>query len=326
MDKDIVIPPGQELPSQALWDEMVRAADRIQILEDGMLKSFEGGRIVGRPVGTKVLFESRRPEDLESLRACVRFRDDANGAFCMCWGTLAFVFFRDDEQLAVLGFHHGESFRWDRWFGDGPLLENQGVLDWLSERGIPGPSLEVEQMKQQQALQKMYLATPVCLARFQNMLSHRASQTLAVLSYESQHLHPSPFRGEVERLQQKYPLELLQRVMEESHPNPQERALLLFRWYGHFRGAWNGFPAFEAEPAMLLQQTPLEVLIQAIDSVELSMEELEGAAHHFGSPQFAIDLGPAWERLPEHLIQRLLEHALQTANEDIALNAFVPQI
>ncbi len=316
MDKDLAIPPGQELPSQASWDEMVRAADRIQI--------FEGGAVFGKPLGTQVLFDSRRREDLESLQACVRFREDAKVGNCMCMGSLAFVFSQGEERLAVLGFHHGQSFRWDRWFGDGPLLENEGILNWLSERGIPGPSLEIELMKQLQALQKMYMAAPVCLARFQNMLSHRASQTLWVLSNESQHLPPSPWKGEVERLQQKYPIEFLQRTVEENHPNPQERALLLFRWYGHFCGSWNGFPAFEAEPAMLLLQMPLEVLLQTIESIELSPQELEGAAHHFGSPQFAAHFGTAWEVLPEHLIQRLLEHALQTVNKGMASRAFVP--
>ena len=122
MNKDIVIPPEKELPSQNAWDEMVGAADRIHI--------FAGGAMFGKPAGTQVVFESHRPADLESLRTCVRFREDARGGHCMCWGTLAFVFFRGKEQLAVLGFHHGLSFRWeDRWLGDGQLLDNQGILD-----------------------------------------------------------------------------------------------------------------------------------------------------------------------------------------------------
>lgn len=243
----------------------------------------------------------------------------------MCMGSLAFVFFRGKEQLAVLGFHHGQSFRWDRWFGDGPLLENQGILDWLVERGIHGPSLEIELMKQRQALENMYMATPVCLAPLRGVLRHRASVTLWILYNEILHLPPSPWKGEVERLQQKYPLASLPQTLEENHPNPHERALLLFRWYGHFSGAWNSLLAFEAEPATLLLHMPLDILLQALERVELSTEELEGAAHLFGSSQFAARFGPAWQCVPEPLIQRLLEHARQTSNRDIAVKAFLPQ-
>ncbi|GHO63128.1 hypothetical protein KSC_020200 [Ktedonobacter sp. SOSP1-52] len=243
----------------------------------------------------------------------------------MTIGSLTFVFWRGEEQLAVLVFLDGYSFRWDRWFGDGPLVENQGILNWLTERGIPGPALEEELMKQRHALEKMYMATPACLAPLRGMLRHRASLTLWVLSNESQHLPPSHWKGEVEHLQQKYPLAFLQRTLEENHPNPHERALLLFRWYGHFSGTWNGFPAFEAEPATLLLHMSLDILIQALERGELSPEELEGAAHLLGSSQFAARFGPAWKCVPESLIQRLLEHAVQTINKDIALKAFPPE-
>src|SRR5258708_39659319 len=110
---------------------MVGAADRIQI--------FEGGAVFGKPLGTQVLFDSRRREDLESLQACVRVREDAKVENCMRMGSLAFVFSQGEERLAVLGFHHRQSFRWHSWFEDRPRLESEGISNWLSERGIPGP-------------------------------------------------------------------------------------------------------------------------------------------------------------------------------------------
>lgn len=313
MGKDIVLTPGRELPSQAAWDEMVQAADTIQILEDGMLMHHEGERIVGRPVGTKVLFESRRREDLESLRACVRFREDTKGGHCMCWGTLAFVFFRDEKRLAVLGFHHGLSFRWDRWLGDGQLLENQGILDWLSERGINGPAQEVEQMKQQQALaeqqyQRWCETLPLCLEPFEPEIRSITSQRRS----------------------------MLQQAIEEAHPNPQERTRLLCAWYGHGVDTWARYPSYEAEPRMMLDRIPVEVLIQALDGVELSTEELEGAARYFSDWHFQKRFGAAWKCLPPPLSQRLLEYALQTETEpenasflpskrEIAFRAFTPR-
>lgn len=313
MGKNVVIPPGQELPSQAAWDEMVRAANRIQILDGGMLTFKKGERSIGKPMGEKVLFESRQQEDLESLRTCVRFRDDANGSFCMCPGSLAFVFFRGEEHLAVLGFHHGQSFRWDRWFGDGPLLENQGILDWLSERGINGPAQEVEQMKQQRALaeqqyQRWCEALPLCLETFEPEIRSITSQRRS----------------------------MLQQAIEEAHPNPQERTRLLLAWYGHGVDTWARFPSYESEPRMMLDRIPLEVLILALDGVELSAEELEGAARYFSDWHFQKRFGAAWKCLPPPLSQRLLEYVLQTETEpenasflpskrEIAFRAFTPR-
>jgi hypothetical protein len=83
----------------------------------------------------------------------------------------------------------------------------------------------------------------------------------------------------------------------------------------------------EIVPSQLLQQLPVDILVQAIDGIELSSEELEGAGRYFSGGQMRRSLGytvPVWKYLPERLCQRLLDHALSTPNRDRALKAFAP--
>lgn len=275
-----------------------------------MLTSYDSQKhIVGYPLSTRVIFESRQPEDLVSLRACVRFRDNAKGAVCLDWrGQLAFRFFQEGKQLALLGFHCSTLvwFTWDRGFGIGPLLESLGILDWLTERGIPGPAQEYVEAQRTRALyeqqrQRWFTAMPTFLAPLEQQMRFMALQGRSMDTA------------------------FLQRTMEEAHPNPQERARLLFRWYGHGSGSWKPIPSYEVEPENLLRHLPVEVLIQAIDGVELSTEEMKGATRYFCRRAFWKSFGPAWERLPERLLQRLLEHVLQTENRDTAARRLVPR-
>lgn len=320
MSKEIVIPPGQEFPSQAAWEAMVSASDRIQILAGGMLTYYDSQkRIVGYPLSTRVIFESCQSEDLTSLQECVRLGENGKGVALMDGGgELAFRFFQGEKQLALLGFHRspGSSFAcfsWDRWFGIGPLLDSQGLLDWLKAHHVAFPTLEERAEMQEQRKQAHIEQTlPI-------WLSAMPAPLVSLLSLE-QHR---------DLLDVGKPTDLapLQQALEERYPDPLERARLLFHWYGSNHGTWTRFPAHELTPAKMLERMPIDVLVQAIDGIELSAEELEGAGRYFSGGYAKRSLGyavPIWKYLPERLCQRLLTHALSTPNRELALKTFAP--
>lgn len=59
----------------------------------------------------------------------------------MCSGNLWFKFYKDDEPIAILSFHHGRSLRLGGWPGDGVLAYGSAgyLCRWLADHGIKGP-------------------------------------------------------------------------------------------------------------------------------------------------------------------------------------------
>jgi hypothetical protein len=61
------------------------------------------------------------------------------GFHCMCCGNPSIEFYRDDDLILTLGFHHGRSVRWaGGWKWDGLLTRESAtkLTSWLAEHGV----------------------------------------------------------------------------------------------------------------------------------------------------------------------------------------------
>jgi len=89
-----------------------------------------------------IVFETTDPATIEELSTYLRIKDGDTG-HCMCLGDAHILFFRDDQQIARIGLHHGQTIRWDdKWSWDAELVDGIGLLEWLDRHGYPDPLID----------------------------------------------------------------------------------------------------------------------------------------------------------------------------------------
>jgi hypothetical protein len=133
--------------------EVLRTTDRVRARSGGVCHRNEADE--------KTIHETRDAEVIAEVAAHFQVADTSSGGHCMCCGDPTFEFYRGDELVATLGFHHGRSVRWADgvWPGDGMLLQSsaQFLIDWLLKHGYDGPKKQYqEEMAQQKAAQRRW--------------------------------------------------------------------------------------------------------------------------------------------------------------------------
>ncbi len=120
-------------------------------------------------------------------------------------------------------------------------------------------------------------------------------------------------------------LKPLRAALAEEFPDPRQRILALFSWYGSGDGPWSGFPAYESAAEELLLDLPTLDLIAAAQTDNLTESQLEGAARLFGGWSFSKRRPDDRRTLPASLKKKLLVHSIKSTDEDKlgrAKNAF----
>ncbi len=281
---------AQSSPSQAQLQALFEAADRVRVLEGGVSR--------GRALGKAVLFESAEPQDLRALgEALAIVEDPSTFGHCMCLGDEAVELYAGRRRLATLGMHHGRSIRWEAWAYDARLYDSESLLEWFSDRGMPGPHerfrADLERARAGRLAADRWLeAMPECL----RPLWPHGHEGGAVLDRE------------------------VVAATEQGYPDLQERARRLFSWFGRGAGPWSGYPSYENVAEKLLLRIPLEDLLQCAEDVSSGAfgdpHSLEGIARLFGSWSFRQRHPQGLRRLSPALRRRLLEHGQCSDNED----------
>ena len=121
-----LFPPGLPDPAETDLDHLFDGASRFRLLAGGVGK--------GEPRGSQVLVERESPRDLAELRTLLRF--SRTGFHCMCFGDLALEIHGPEGRRAVLGLHHGVSYRWDGvWKTDAMLADTEALARFFADRG-----------------------------------------------------------------------------------------------------------------------------------------------------------------------------------------------
>jgi hypothetical protein len=249
--------------------------------------------VVVRNVGSDdVLYETQDPAELASLRDALRVVEEEEDSRCMCVGTISFLFHRDSEQLGTVTLHHGQSLRWDPFFFDATLAESDPILDWLSQRGLPG---ERETFDEDRRNRDASLAE---LDRWHALVPPALEPLWHAMSTE-----PGLEWPEAEAL------------MDRAYPDPVARARVLFEWFGQGNRLWSGQPAYELVPAWCLLELPLDVLVEAAQAEPQTESLLEGVMRLFGGWDFRKRRRRDLQRIPAELKQTLLELALASPDE-----------
>jgi len=244
-------------PTQLALDAVLERVACIRVIEGGMRDE--------QLLGKHTLLEVADPEAIVGFRQALRIIDGAGG-HCMCDGEPTFeLLSRQNQRLALIGMHHGESIRWGVWKDDARLVDGVQVLDWLAALGLPEPRNECLEMKQrqreaQQAWNRWVTIMPDCLKK----------------------LPPETWNNMVKWND----LQPAMDALAAAYPEKTERLLTLFGWFGSGAGPWDGFPAYELVAEQILLQYAANDLIGALKGASLVEAELEGAARLFAGHSF----------------------------------------
>lgn len=96
-----------------------------------------GGLCHRRPEHERTLFEITEPAAIRESLELFTVSDEGSGFWCMCCGNPTVEFYRGEELVAEVGFHHGKSLRWSGWSGD-VLVADEVIGDlcrWMESHG-----------------------------------------------------------------------------------------------------------------------------------------------------------------------------------------------
>ena len=197
----------QALPAcriDSSWHATLMAA----LKEVDRLRVRSGGTCHRDISGEKTLFEVSDPAEIQRLVGSWKVEDKQSGFHCMCCGEPSLEFYKGDQLITTLGFHHGRSLRWpEGWPGDALLttVASDSICDLLARHGIDEPKKELEASRKREA------ATRRLWAAYSSLAEESLLEQLRV-AFES--------RGD------------LSEVAAKAWPDPAERAARSFSLYG----------------------------------------------------------------------------------------------
>lgn len=125
-----------------------------------------------------------------------------------------------------------------------------------------------------------------------------------------------PFRESVDPFGKPENMPRILEALAAEFPEPQQRILKLFAWFGSGAGPWSGYPSHEGLAEELLFDHPTAALVAAAESPTLTERQLEGAARFFGGWDFRQRRPDDLRALPPALRKRLLEHCLKRSGDE----------
>jgi hypothetical protein len=118
-------------PSDRTLAKALVGVDRIRVRS--------GGTCHRDIASERTLFEEADPAQVAEVVRLIRIDTAKSGFHCMCCGNPSIEFYRGDELIVTLGYHHGRSVRWrEGWRGDGLMTaDGAAALNaWLASHGV----------------------------------------------------------------------------------------------------------------------------------------------------------------------------------------------
>lgn len=211
---------------------LLQRIDAVVIKDDGVYN--------GRALSDKILFRITEANYLDQFFQLLEIDEAKAGFYCMCLGTYAIEFFSNTELKATIGFHHGESIRYDQWNGDAQLLKSDELLAFLSGLGFSEP--------------------------LQDRLEERTRMKAEAVA-EDNWFDMAPaffrqYRSQIINLDHSF-MPLLIENLNAAYPDKYERVIVLLQIFGKTDSFWNAYPVYEQIPFDILKQFEVKDIIAA---------------------------------------------------------------
>ena len=271
---------------------LIDQADEMVVYSEGFKREF-------------VVYGSSNRKDFEELKSAITLKRKGGPFVCACMDGPEIALLKNKKEIAAVWNHEGTAIGSSVWEGDWENSDPDLWLRWFDTRGLKTAreffnQTQSEYRKEAVDEQRWLRAVPSSLKPlWSNALS--------------QYNPPTKFPD----------LKPLDTALLKQYPNSLDRILALMAWFGSGAGPWSGFPGYEEIVEKLLHQYPTSELIRAVESRNLTDQELEGAARILGG----------WTPIPDHtpippaLRRILLEHCLKSSDQDKlerARKAFAP--
>lgn len=241
----------------AIWMEPLQrslaGADRLRVRSGGTCHRY--------PAEEKTLFEVNGVEKVASLLGIIQLAEQQGYGRCTCCGEPSLEFYRGDELVATLGFHHGHSLRWSEgiWPGDA-VMTNQsamGLCEFLAKHGHEGPLEELNEALGRARAANRYWT--------------------AVLEFETEEFFEAWWKISEEDKSPEHK-ELIKHV-ENRWPDKTERTSKLFGLYGALPDAsWSLSTGLDEMLTEILLPTVADQAGELLKSDSLTEQALQGIA------------------------------------------------
>ncbi len=261
---------------------LIDQADEVVVYSEGFRREF-------------VEYRSKEPKDFEELKSAITLKPDGGPFVCACMDGPEIALLKNGKEIAAVWNHEGKAIGSSVWEGDWENADPDRWLHWFDARGMQYArelfnQLQAQEIKAAEDEKRWLDAMPSSL---------RPLWSKALEQY-----HPE---------MQRYPeMGPLNDALMKQYPDIDMRIRALMAWYGSGAGPWSGFPGYEEIAEKLLRLYPTTSLINAVESRNLTDQELEGAARILGGWTPVPELTP----IPAELRRTLLEHCLKSADED----------
>jgi hypothetical protein len=108
-----------------------------------------GGVYEGRATSDHIVLTISQQANIQQFKALLEIIEPTESNHCMCLGTYAIELFSRDQLKATIGFHHGDSIRYNKWYGDADLAKPNELLEFLSQQGLTDPLQDKMKTEQQ---------------------------------------------------------------------------------------------------------------------------------------------------------------------------------
>jgi hypothetical protein len=260
---------------------LIDQADEMVVYSEGFKREF-------------VVYRSSSRKDFDQLKSAITLKPRGGPFQCACMDGPDIALLKNKQEIATVWNHEGTAIGSSVWNGDWYNGDPDRWLRWFDARGMKGTreffnQLHREEKKAEDDERRWLKTMPSSL---KPLWSNALSQ------YQPPGKNPN--------------LEPLNLALAKQYPDTSGRIRALMAWYGSGAGPWSGFPGYEEIAEKLLRQYPTKVLIEAVESRNLTDHELEGAARIFGGWTPVRDPTP----IPADLRHALLEHCLKSSDQD----------
>jgi hypothetical protein len=260
---------------------LIDQADEMVVYSEGFKREF-------------VVYRSSKRKDFEELKSAITLKQKGGPFVCACVDGPEIALLKKKKEIAAVWNHEGTAIGSSVWEGDWENSSPDRWLRWFDARGMKSAQEFFEEMQSQ------YRKAAVDERRWVKAMpsSLKPLWSNALRQYNP----PTNFPD----------LKPLSAALVKQYPDAYARICALMAWFGSGAGPWSGFPGYEEIAAKLLLQYPNTELIRAVDSRNLSDQELEGSARILGSWRPIPDRTP----IPPGLRQTLLDHCLKSSDQD----------
>lgn len=271
---------------------LIDQADEMVVYSEGFRREF-------------VVYRSSNRKDFEELKSAITLKRMGGPSSCACVDGPEIALLENKKEIATIWNHEGTAIGSTVWKGEWRNIDPDRWLRWFDARGMKDAREFFNQLHAQERK----------AAEDERRWLDAMPSSLKPLWSNARRQYDPPT---------KFPdLSPLNAALEKQYPDTHDRIRTLVAWFGSGAGPWSGFPGYEEIAAKLLRQYPTAELIRAVESRNLTDQELEGAARILGSCTPIADHTP----IPAGLRRTLLDHCLKSSDQDKlerARKAFAP--